>query len=364
MAGLPGNDAIYKAVESGDYCDLRLRLSDDTELKVHRVVLCTQCEFFANAMKPGRFLANSSVIDMKHDPPQAIKRLVEFLYTGHYTVKGPENPDTDEPTPHAAGLESPPDEDAEPLLAHADVYIISKLYEVAKLEEEAFNAIKSALEEPKTLEVFPRLVQTIYASVSEAACSVHDELSYYALSHASELISGNHLSGMIQTAPDLTEKLIRHLVSSNSTKTEQLLAADVDIKRLEDKAKEASAEIEKLQNKGKEADPEIEKLQDKVKEADAETKKLQDKVKEADAETKKLKIRVEGKNDELQLLYDRVNRGDTQIRRLKDDLNDVQCYRCSRCCQHFEMVMPAGYRYITCPLCGHERKAGSWRRCE
>lgn len=172
---------------------------------------------------------------MKYDPPQAIKRLVEFLYTGRYTVKGPENSDTNGPTPPADGLEFPLNEYAESVLAHADVYVVSKLYEVPKLEEEAFNAIKSALEEPKTLEVFPRLVQTIYASVSEATCSVHDELSYYALSHASELISGEHLRSMIQNAPDLMEKLIRHLVSSNSTKTEQLLAVDTDIKRLQGK---------------------------------------------------------------------------------------------------------------------------------
>ncbi|KAK0645281.1 hypothetical protein DIS24_g8038 [Lasiodiplodia hormozganensis] len=222
MAGSPGKDALYKAVESGDYCDLRLRLSDDTELKVHRVVLCTQCEFFANAIKPGHFLANSSVIDLKNDPPQAIRRLVEFLYTGRYTVNG---------------LRSLPNEYAEFVLAHADVYVVSKLYEVPKLEEEACNAIKSALEEPKTLEVFPRLVHTIYSGVAETTCAIHDDIFRYAQSNVAELISGDHFGSMIQNAPGLIEKLMRHLVSSDSTKTGQLLQADVDIKRLQDEVK-------------------------------------------------------------------------------------------------------------------------------
>lgn len=246
---------------------------------------------------------------------------MEFLYTGRYTVKGPENSDTNRPTPGATGLRSLPNEYAEFFLAHADVYVVSKLYKVPKLEEEAYNAIKPALEEPKTLEVFPRLVQTIYSGIPDTTCAIHDDIFRYAQSHVTELISGGHLGSIIQDAPDLMEKLMRHLVSSNSTKTGQLLQADGDIKRLQD-----------------------------------EVKGLQDRVSLLNEARSQDKISLQDKDDKIEGLQDKV-------KGLEGKVKMVQRYKCPDCDAQFSVLLPAGIKWFRCPSCARKADILSWKTC-
>lgn len=44
-----------KIHEPNSYSDMKIRLSDGTELFCHRNIVCGQCAFFGDALKPGRF---------------------------------------------------------------------------------------------------------------------------------------------------------------------------------------------------------------------------------------------------------------------------------------------------------------------
>lgn len=44
-----------KIHQPNPYSDMKIRLSDGTELFCHRNIVCGQCAFFENALKPGRF---------------------------------------------------------------------------------------------------------------------------------------------------------------------------------------------------------------------------------------------------------------------------------------------------------------------
>lgn len=46
---------LHSLYKSGEYSDMTIKLRDGTELQCHRSILCSQCSFFENALKPGRF---------------------------------------------------------------------------------------------------------------------------------------------------------------------------------------------------------------------------------------------------------------------------------------------------------------------
>ncbi|KAB2573324.1 putative BTB/POZ domain-containing protein L85 [Lasiodiplodia theobromae] len=238
MSLLP--NILYKDAENGKYTDLTLCLSDGTEIKCHRSVICTQCEFFANALKPG-FKESSGVIHLKDDPPQAIRHMVKFFYTGQYTTtEQPENPGPDQTMSHDTPSDNepgptglPPDEYAKAILAHAEVYIVSIIYRVPKLEDETSKLIKLALEKDNIIDVFPQLAQAIYSGVPDFVCHLRGDLIKYAEQHLVELTSKSLFQRMTSEAPELMEKIMHDLVEENKRKELKLKSKERRIDELE-----------------------------------------------------------------------------------------------------------------------------------
>ncbi|OJD32301.1 btb poz domain protein [Diplodia corticola] len=265
------NRAMYETTQVDTYCDLTLRLGDSTELRCHRVVVCTQCEFFANSVKPGRFNEASGIINLKSDPPHAIRSMIEFLYTKSYSASkqieeldpeidteemdleesdeedmddleeyGPEDIDLVEIELEAsdseeiedeldemfgsaelggkrAGKKSNlerfgytnmlPEEYAEAVMGHAEVYVVADFFRIPDLKERAARFLRFFLKNEGTLDVFPRLVNTIYSGVPDSQCSLRDDLFNFAAEHVAELSSGGRLRSMMEDLPDFMEKL-------------------------------------------------------------------------------------------------------------------------------------------------------------
>ncbi|KAF2770711.1 hypothetical protein EJ03DRAFT_373569 [Teratosphaeria nubilosa] len=90
MATSAVSDKLWK---TGDYSDLTIRCGS-REWKVHKAVLCTQCEFFEAACN-GRFKeAGTNTIEMHEDDPQAIELMLLALYGYNYAEKCAADTDT------------------------------------------------------------------------------------------------------------------------------------------------------------------------------------------------------------------------------------------------------------------------------
>ncbi|KAG4277783.1 hypothetical protein FPRO04_07026 [Fusarium proliferatum] len=77
----------YKLLFDGAYSDISI-VCGGREFKVHRAIVCTQCEWFAEAFTtpPKKRTIRSLTLD---EDPEVFQHLLEFLYTGTYTTQKP-----------------------------------------------------------------------------------------------------------------------------------------------------------------------------------------------------------------------------------------------------------------------------------
>ncbi|RBR16300.1 hypothetical protein FVER53590_05893 [Fusarium verticillioides] len=81
----------YKLLWDGAYSDISI-VCRGREFKVHRAIVCTQCEWFGEAFTtpPKKRTIRSVTLD---EDPEVFQHLLEFLYTGTYTAQMPAAPD-------------------------------------------------------------------------------------------------------------------------------------------------------------------------------------------------------------------------------------------------------------------------------
>ncbi|KAK0621100.1 hypothetical protein DIS24_g11448 [Lasiodiplodia hormozganensis] len=134
-------DALGKILNSGAYSDMKIRLSDETEIACHRAIVCERCDFFKNALQSGFKETHSGVEEMFYDPPEAVTAMISYLYTADY----PDN-----------GLNGP-----ELVLFHLDVYIIAETYLVEGLAKIAKYRLV------QRLEMVPEVLPNIWEALRE-----------------------------------------------------------------------------------------------------------------------------------------------------------------------------------------------------
>ncbi|KAF5979854.1 hypothetical protein FCOIX_5102 [Fusarium coicis] len=81
----------YKLLFDGAYSDISI-VCRGRDFKVHRAIVCTQCEWFGEAFTtpPKKRTIRSVTLD---EDPEVFQHLLEFLYTGTYTAQMPVAPD-------------------------------------------------------------------------------------------------------------------------------------------------------------------------------------------------------------------------------------------------------------------------------
>ncbi|KAL1633429.1 hypothetical protein SLS58_011089 [Diplodia intermedia] len=232
----------------GDFSDLALILRDESRLFCHRVIVCSQCDYFKNALRPGTFKeSHTQTIELKDYPPQAIRCMIDFIYTGKYSVFDqpdkicrPEEPGHHKPkqscstkssssssypshntTPPAASAS----EYARQMLAHADVYVVAEFYQVPELAKMAASVIDAELKTrfADMLGVFPKLAQTICAGVPASAnddpsssasassstpTTLRGRVMKFGHEHMHAFTAADRLWDVLEEAPDFMEEAI------------------------------------------------------------------------------------------------------------------------------------------------------------
>ncbi|KAF2134737.1 hypothetical protein P153DRAFT_427383 [Dothidotthia symphoricarpi CBS 119687] len=74
---------VKNCLTSGDYSDLIITCGSDVH-NVHKMIVCTQADFFARAVKFGGKEAEESRVDLPDDEPAIITLLLQYLYEGEY----------------------------------------------------------------------------------------------------------------------------------------------------------------------------------------------------------------------------------------------------------------------------------------
>ncbi|KAK6347329.1 hypothetical protein TWF696_007399 [Orbilia brochopaga] len=76
---------MYDFLKSGKFSDFKITCRGE-EWKVHKVILCSQSEYFARACEADFKEKAAAGIDLTSDPLQLVEQMLKFLYTGDYEV--------------------------------------------------------------------------------------------------------------------------------------------------------------------------------------------------------------------------------------------------------------------------------------
>ncbi|GME32691.1 uncharacterized protein K452DRAFT_358373 [Neofusicoccum parvum] len=82
---VPNPECLKRFLRSGQYSDLVIRCGDRT-WNVHKVVVCSQCEFLQNTCSKGFQEEKSGIIELNHDPADAVDAMLEWAYSGDYLL--------------------------------------------------------------------------------------------------------------------------------------------------------------------------------------------------------------------------------------------------------------------------------------
>ncbi|KAK3046943.1 RCC1 and BTB domain-containing protein 1 [Extremus antarcticus] len=81
-------EAIMKLFDSPQSSDCKI-VCGDREWPAHKIVICTQFEYFTKVLTGGFKASKDGVVQFHEDDPEIIHRMLEWLYTEKYYARNP-----------------------------------------------------------------------------------------------------------------------------------------------------------------------------------------------------------------------------------------------------------------------------------
>ncbi|PYI17275.1 BTB/POZ domain protein [Aspergillus violaceofuscus CBS 115571] len=149
--------SIKKYYASSKFSDLTIHTLDQ-DLKVHRLVVCGQSEYFSRLYEGEWLESGMNEIDLKVDDPRAIEAMFHFMYGYRY-----DSSDSDQGR-------------ASPMLFAVKVYQVADKYQVPQLKDRAREKFKSIVETCWQTDDFPVAIEEAYKRTIKEDRSLRDIL--------------------------------------------------------------------------------------------------------------------------------------------------------------------------------------------
>ncbi|TGO43144.1 hypothetical protein BHYA_0003g00980 [Botrytis hyacinthi] len=147
-------DMAYKSSDKNDPPNFTIKCKGHSFL-VHRDIVAPQSTPLGAAMNTGKFLEGTRremILSDEHDDPEIVGLMVEFLYTGEYTISFPSNT--------SSSSRSSSDE-AIRCICHVALHIFSDLWDIPSLQVLTLSNLQAALSR-LPLSHFASVLQYIY----------------------------------------------------------------------------------------------------------------------------------------------------------------------------------------------------------
>lgn len=198
---------IYSALrlirDSGRYSDLVVACKSQT-FNAHRVVLCSQSEFFDKACSGPFIEASSGKIDLPDDDPALVQKLMDFFYTGDYAQ-----------TTKASDGSEVPDDTCSILFDEAKVYIMADKFIVPDLKEISLERFRSAAKRAESMsswqcDSFPLVADEIYNSTTRSDLALKEILCRLLVSKRGNKELWSSMQPVFRKHGDLATGVLNH----------------------------------------------------------------------------------------------------------------------------------------------------------
>ncbi|KAG4261389.1 hypothetical protein FPRO04_10605 [Fusarium proliferatum] len=160
-------DQINRARESGEFTDFTLTC-DGRDIKVHKIIICSQSPVFRAACS-GQFKeAFSGTYDLKSHQPDMIQLMVDYLYTGDYSIHMNEPDNLDETK------ESNTSSNSGALSTHAIMYALGDEYDIKGLRDLSARKYSWSLDENLELDEFLNSIPLVYTMTPDSSRGLRD----------------------------------------------------------------------------------------------------------------------------------------------------------------------------------------------
>ncbi|KAM3068339.1 hypothetical protein ACMFMG_009478 [Clarireedia jacksonii] len=166
---------------------------EDKEFKIHKLVLCTQSNYFLKAFQGDWKESKDGRIHLQGDDVFAVEAMLQFMYTFDYNASG--------------GAKS----SSSPMVFNAKVYSIADKYEVLSLKSHAKQKFETTVDTCWDMDDFPHAITEVYNSTPSVDQGLRKVVVDAACKHIDQLLSKQEfrdvLEGTEGFAPDVTQTL-------------------------------------------------------------------------------------------------------------------------------------------------------------
>lgn len=178
---------LTSLLTSGKYSDLTIT-TQHRSFKVHKAIICPQSKVLAAMSDSGFKESSTSSLQLEHDDPATVERMITFFYTGTYDQGNP-HVGTRDATPFVGPI----------LMANTLVYSIADKYDIdalkivakAKFENLSFAAWKC--------EDFPAVVAMVFDTTLDTDAGLRDIVSRICARHVDGILASDTWSDLLST---------------------------------------------------------------------------------------------------------------------------------------------------------------------
>ncbi|KAF5968855.1 kelch 21 [Fusarium coicis] len=152
---------IVQARESGEFTDFTFACKG-RNIEVHKIIICSQSPVFRAACA-GQFKeAFSGTYDLSSHQPDMIQLMVDYLYTGDYSIEKDETDETNTASNSGA------------LSTHAIMYALGEEYDIKGLRDLSARKYSWSLDETLELDEFLNSIPCVYTLTPDSSRGLRD----------------------------------------------------------------------------------------------------------------------------------------------------------------------------------------------
>ncbi|KAI1046018.1 hypothetical protein LB505_010771 [Fusarium chuoi] len=201
---------IVQARETGEFTDFTLACNG-RNIEVHKIIICSQSPVFRAACA-GQFKeAFSGKYDLTSHQPDMIQLMVDYLYTGDYSIdmNEPDEPDKTNTASNSGALST-----------HAIMYALGDEYDIKGLRDLSAQKYSWSLDESLELDEFLSSIPFVYTMTPDSSRGLRDPTLEYARNKLRDAGGQSEIRDafdeLLIECPDFLKELLYYCVQAPS----------------------------------------------------------------------------------------------------------------------------------------------------